>query len=139
MGAKNAPAAWQKAMEKAFKQVLYKFFIMYIDDGLIYSSTFEDHVCHLDQVLTLAEEFGLSISKKKCKFGYQRLKALGYIVGTEGFEMDDSKVERIKKWPTPINVTEVSTFFGLIQYYRRFVYRCIQHCHLGRFDSTSNP
>lgn len=123
MGLQGAPAAWQRAMDSIFCSVLFQCFLMYIDDGLVYSDNFEDHVKNLDQVLTLAQQVNLSLSKAKCKFGYTELKLLGYIVGKEGFKMDQAKIERINSWPVPTNVAELRTFYGLLQYYRRFIPR----------------
>ncbi|KAG1318948.1 hypothetical protein G6F62_012086 [Rhizopus arrhizus] len=115
MGLQGAPAAWQKAMDSLFSSLLFQCFLMYIDDGLVYSNTFEEHLVHLDKILSLAQEAKLSLLKSKCKFGYTELKLLGYMVGKDGFKMDQAKIERIVSWPKPSNVSELRTFYGLIQ------------------------
>lgn len=72
-------------------------------------------------MLTLAAKRGLSLSKRKSKFGYEELRCLGYIVGKEGIAMDHNKIEKIMNWPVPANVKYVSQFLGLVQYYRSFI------------------
>ncbi|KAG1322051.1 hypothetical protein G6F62_010467 [Rhizopus arrhizus] len=76
MGLKGSPSAWQAVMDDIFFSELFKFLLIYIDDGLIFSSSFEDHVKHLDMVLAKAQNAGLSLSISKCKFGYQEVKLL---------------------------------------------------------------
>ena len=57
----------------------------------------------------------------KCEFGKTSLVYLGYIVGDGHLKLDPSKVEVLKKWPKPNNVTEVRSFLGAIQYWRKFI------------------
>ena len=123
MGLKGAPGAWQSVKNDIFTEEWLKFFIIYIDDGLVFSQTFEEHLAHLDQVLAKASAARLSLSLKKCKFGYSEIKVLGYIVGRDGFKMDAAKVEKIVSWPRPKNLTEVMRWIGMVQYYRRFIPR----------------
>lgn len=120
MGLHSSPSWWQRCMDITFGEAMMQYFMMYIDDGILYSTKFDDHVVQLDKVLQMAEKVGLSMSKKKCKFGYQELKILGYVVGVDGFRMDTSKIDRIMTWPIPRNPSELRTFIGGIQYYRRF-------------------
>lgn len=121
MGLKVSPQAWQSCMDSIFFEELYKFFLIYIDDGLVFSKTFDEHLIHLDRILQKAKEANLSLSVSKCKFGYQEVKLLGHMVGKEGFKMDPGKIERIVKRPRPKNVTEINQFIGMIQYYRRYL------------------
>lgn len=107
-------------MDRTFAAANLQYFMMYVDDGIIYSTSFEDHVQHLDKILGMARKVGLWMSKKKGKFGYLELKLLGYICGVDGFRMDNSKIERVINWPRPKNRSEYRTFLGGIQYYRRF-------------------
>lgn len=119
MGLHSSPSWWQYCMDKAFSEALLQYFMMYVDDGIVYSTTFDDHLKQLDHILSLSKSVGLTLSKKKCKFGYEELKLLGYVCGVDSFRMDSAKVDRILKWPTPKNQQEVRIFLGGIQYYRR--------------------
>ncbi|CEP13208.1 hypothetical protein [Parasitella parasitica] len=121
MGMKLSPLAWQAQMDKIFFEELMQHFICYIDDGLTYSATFEDHLIHVETVLRKAEQAGLSLSIAKCKFGYSEVKLLGYIVSRAGLQMDPAKTLRILQWPSPNNIHELNRFIGVIQYYRRFI------------------
>lgn len=120
MGLHSSPSWWQSCMDRTFAAANLQYFMMYVDDGIIYSTSFEDHVQHLDKILGMARKVGLWMSKKKGKFGYLELKLLGYICGVDGFRMDNSKIERVINWPRPKNRSEYRTFLGGIQYYRRF-------------------
>lgn len=120
MGLHSSPSWWQRCMDITFAETLMQYFMMYVDDGILYSKTFEDHVLLLEKILGTASRVKLSMSKKKCKFGYQELKLLGYICGVDGFRMDSAKIDRIMKWPIPRNPSELRTFIGGVQYYRRF-------------------
>lgn len=121
MGLKVSPQAWQSCVDSIFFEELYKFFLIYIDDGLVFSKTFDDHVKQLDIILTMAKAANLSLSVKKCRCGYQEIKLLGHIVGKDGFKMDPDKIEHITKWPRPNSVSEINSFLGMIQYYRRYL------------------
>lgn len=70
MGLHSSPSWWQSCMDRTFSEALMQYFMMYVDDGVLYSKTFDDHVQQLDKILSMAAKIGLSISKKKCKFGY---------------------------------------------------------------------
>ncbi|KAG0926854.1 hypothetical protein G6F57_014728 [Rhizopus arrhizus] len=85
-GLKGSPSTWQAAMESIFYYALFKFFLIYIDDGLVFSSTFEEHLEHLDVILTKAAKANLSLSITKCRFGYQETKLLNHIVGQRGLK-----------------------------------------------------
>lgn len=121
MGLKGSPSAWQATMDHIFFSEINQFLLIYIDDGLVFSNSFEDHVKHLDVILTKASKACLSLSIAKCRFGYTETKLLGHIVGRNGYRMDMSKVERICNWPQPKNLTEVNRFVGMVQYYRRYI------------------
>lgn len=121
MGMKSSPTAWQAQMDKIFFEELTKTFICYIDDGLTFSKTFEEHLVHVESILQKAQEAGLSLSISKCKFGYGEVKLLGYIVSRAGSQMDPAKTLRILDWPSPKNLQELNRFIGVIQYYRRFI------------------
>lgn len=130
LGLKVSPQAWQSCVDSILFEELFQFFLIYIDDWLIFYKSFEDHVAHLDQILTKTENANLSLSVSKCKFGYQEVQLLGHLVGSVGFRMDPAKVERILKWPRPDNVTQINQFIGMIQYYR---------CYLRDLSSILSP
>ena len=80
-GLKNAPPTFQRMMNHILKEYLDEFVIVYIDDILIYSKSWEEHMEHLQKVLTRLSEAKLMIKLKKCKFGEQNIEFLGHIVG----------------------------------------------------------
>lgn len=69
MGLQGAPSYWQRAMDKIFHD-MKSHFMIYLDDGLTYSNTFEEHLSQLDKVLQRVSDYNMSLSKTKCKFGY---------------------------------------------------------------------
>ncbi|GBG91416.1 hypothetical protein CBR_g52303 [Chara braunii] len=117
----DAPGTFQHAMNRIFHDYLDKFVIVYLDDVLIFSRTVEEHVTHLDKVLSLLRQHKFKINGEKCEFGRTRILYLGHEISTEGLKPDDAKVASIRDWPRPQSVTEMRSFLGMTGYYRNFV------------------
>jgi hypothetical protein len=120
-GLTNAPATFQALMNAVLRPYLDKFVVVYLDDILVYSATEEEHKQHLALVLQTLREHQLYAKAVKCEFGKTSLAFLGHVIGADGISMDPDKVKAIVKWPTPGNVTQLQSFLGLANYYRRFV------------------
>ena len=117
----NALSSFQETMNLLFGPYLRQFIIVFFDDILVYSSTFEDQLRHLDttfQVL-LANQFVLKLSK--CFFAQPQVEYLGHIVSHKGVEPVAAKVAAIQQWPVPKSTKALRSFLGLVGFYRRFI------------------
>ncbi|GET54019.1 hypothetical protein GLOIN_2v1765994 [Rhizophagus irregularis DAOM 181602=DAOM 197198] len=120
-GLTNAPASFQRLMDKVLKEYLNEFVIVYIDDIMIYSENFEDHLKHIKLVLEKLKEASLILKLKKCIFGKTEIEFLGHVVGKNGLKPSPGKVEKIQKLTAPINIKGVRSILGLCTYYRKFI------------------
>jgi hypothetical protein len=120
-GLSNAPVVFMFLMNGVFQEYLDKFFIVFLDDILVYSKLEEEHENHLRMVLQVLREHQLYAKLSKCSFYQNIIHYLGHIISEEGIAVDPEKIEAIKGWKTPKNVTEVRSFMGLAGYYRRFI------------------
>ncbi|GFW16466.1 retrovirus-related Pol polyprotein from transposon opus [Trichonephila clavipes] len=93
-----------------------KFVSVYMDDVIISSPSFTQHVKHLKEVFRLLYKAGLTLNKDKCKFGCEELKYLGLIINKEGIKADETKVQAIVEMKPPYNSKEVSKFLGMSQW-----------------------
>ncbi|MBW0481518.1 hypothetical protein O181_021233 [Austropuccinia psidii MF-1] len=92
-GIKNAPAHFQRMMDTIFQEeILEGWMVVYIDDIIIYSETWEDHVQYIDRVLSKCTPINLKISLKKCNFGQQELLAPGHKFSGLSLAIDQNKV-----------------------------------------------
>ena len=126
-GLANAPASFMTLMNDVFRNELDKFVIVYLDDILVYSRTWEEHLKHIHVVLTKLREQRLYGKISKCKFGMQEVEYLGHILQPSGLRADPHKTTIIKQWPTPTCKKHVQSFLGLVNYYRRFIKGCCAH------------
>lgn len=81
----------------------------------------DEHIVHLELVLTKLQEQQLYINAKKCMFGQKQVEYLGHIISEEGVAADPAKLEAISSWPTPRNIKGLRGFLWLTGYYRKFV------------------
>ena len=108
-------------MNEVFRPLLDKFVVVYLDDILIYSKTWEDHKLHIAEVLDRLRTHQLYAKISKCEFGKPRVEFLGHVVSENGVEVDAKKVEAIQSWPVLQDMHDLRAFLGLANYYRRFV------------------
>ena len=94
---------------------------IYIDDMIIFSHTFEDHMLHIETVLSKLQDANLRLNPAKCRFAVDSTKYLGFIISCKGVQTDEDKVQVIKTFPVPTDVPSVRSFLGLVGYYRRFI------------------
>lgn len=120
-GLTNAPASFQNLMNDVFKPYLRDFVLVFFDDILIYSKTWEDHLQHLQITFALLRQHQLYVKKSKCVFGQNKIEYLGHIVSGTRVEADPRKIQDIMDWPIPVSVKELRGFLGLTGYYRKFV------------------
>jgi len=100
---------------------LRKFVMVFLDDILIYSPDLSTHISHLEQVLQVLRQQKLYMKKSKCSFAQLQVEYLGHIISEQGVATSVDKIQAMRDWPIPTNVTEVRAFLGLTGYYRRFV------------------
>ena len=117
----NAPATFQRLMNQVYKDITYKYVVVYLDDTNVFSKTFEDHIRHLREVFTRIRKAGLKLNLEKCTFWMKRLPFLGHIVEAKGISPDPDKIIAVQGIQPPENVTQLRSFLGLAGYYRRFI------------------
>ena len=120
-GLSNSPATFQRFMQKVLQQYLYRSILVYLDDIIIFSNTFEEHVEHLQEVFNKIREYKLKLSIEKCKFLCKEVVYLGHIVSREGILPCDDKVKAVRQFPIPSTKKELQSFLGLANYYRIFI------------------
>jgi hypothetical protein len=120
-GLTGAPNSFQGAMNTTLRPLLRKCVLVFFDDILIYSKTYEEHLHHLEQVLSLLAQDQWLVKLSKCKFAQQSLAYLGHVVSAQGVSTDPSKIADIQAWPVPQDIKQLRSFLGLAGYYRKFV------------------
>ncbi|KAK3527855.1 hypothetical protein QTP86_009412 [Hemibagrus guttatus] len=120
-GLTNAPAVFQALINGVFQDLLGKGVIAYIDDILVYSSSMEEHVRMVQEVLGRLQQHHLYAKLEKCEFHRSTVTFLGYVISRHGVEMDVVKVQAVTEWPAPNSVRELQRFLGFANFYRRFI------------------
>ena len=122
-GLSQAPAIFTELMNEVLLG-LDDFATSYLDDVLIWSSSLEDHLTHIQQVLDRFRSHNFKLKLKKCSFLQTETVHLGFVISKDGVKPDLRKVEAIRYMPSPTCVREVRAFMGSIGYYRRKLAAC---------------
>ena len=120
-GLTNAPTFFMDLMNRVFQPYLDKFVVVFIDDILVYSKSYEEHEQHLRQTLQTLRSRQLYAKLDKCDFWLKEVTFLGHVVFSKGIFVDPQKVEAVLRWDRPTTVIEIHSFLGLTRYYRRFI------------------
>ncbi|GFW08319.1 retrovirus-related Pol polyprotein from transposon 17.6 [Trichonephila clavipes] len=117
----NAPATFERMMDNLLRHFKWTMCLCYLDDIIVFSETFEDHLIRLRLVLKCLQEAGLKLNSKKCLFAAQEVKILGHLVSSNGVRPDPDKIKAVRNFPTPKNIHDIRSFLGLCSYFRRFI------------------
>ena len=117
----NAGATFQRLMQLALNGLSWETILIYIDDLIVHSRSFNEHLIHLRQVFAKLRDAGLKLSPRKCRLFRKEVTFLGHVVNEKGVSTDPKKTEAVASWPVPSKVKEVQSFIGLCGYYRKFV------------------
>src|SRR5256886_3044175 len=117
----NAPATFQRLMHEVLGNLIYTKIPVYLDDIIIHSETFEQHLEDIQEVFDRLRDAKLMSKESKCEFCAPEIKFLGHIVGRDGRKVDPDKVEKVKNYPRPENISQLRGFLGLASYYRKFI------------------
>lgn len=117
----NAPATFQRLMQITMSDLVLQIVLIYLDDLLVFSTTFQDHLVRLEAVLRRLRETGLKVKVEKCHFLQPEVRFIGYQLSARGIGTDPDKISAVKTWPIPGRVKELRSFLGFCSYYRRFI------------------
>ena len=120
-GLTNAPATFCNLMNDVLFDFLDSFVVIYLDDIVVYNPTLEDHLVHLEKVFDRLRQNRLYVKKEKCEFAQTDIKFLGHLISKSQIRTDGAKVATIQDWLASTKVTELQSFLGLANYYRRFI------------------
>ena len=121
MGLTNAPATFQRLMYKVLGGLLWTTSMAYMDDLVVYSECFDDHIDALDEVFRRIRESKLKIKPPKCSFAKTGIHYLGFIISADGVQCDPAITEKVQAFAKPKSKKDVRSFLGLTSYYRRFI------------------
>jgi len=108
-------------MNHVFSDMINLDLLVYMDDFLIYAKTEEENDQRVKEVLRRLQENRLAVSPDKYVWKTQEVEFLGYVIGREGIKMAKGKLEAALEWKTPASLTEVQSFLGFANFYRRFI------------------
>ena len=117
----NAPASFQRMMDIVLTGLKRNSCLIYLDDVVVFSKTYDEHLAQLSSVLAAIKKAGLRLKVNKCRFGETKLSMLGHIVDKDGVYPDPEKVRAVKDFPRPTDVRSTQSFIGLCSYYRKFI------------------
>ena len=120
-GLKNAPAIFQRMMDDILGEYKGDFTDVLLDDILIYSDTFEEHLEHIQKILTRLKLHNVVLRFDKCSFACTELIYLGHIITQDGKKVDPEKVSAVLHMAVPQTKKQLRSFIGMASYLRRYV------------------
>jgi hypothetical protein len=120
-GLRNAPATFQRFVDITLTGLTWKVCLVYLDDIIVFSKNNEEHMEHLDLVLHRLYRAGLSLNLKKCHFFKKEVSYLGHVIGQGTLSVSGKNTRALKTAKPPTTQTELRSFLGLCNVYRRFV------------------
>ena len=117
----NAPATFSRLMDRVLAGLHLETCLFYLDDIIVFSSTWEEHLARLRQVFERLRHANLKLGADKCTFAAKEVNYLGHRVTEEGLLPDSSLLAAIREIPPPKTPTEIRSFLGLAGYYWRYV------------------
>ena len=128
MGLLSSPSAFIQMMGAVFKnKQKYNFLFTYVDDLLLASGSFTEHLDHLRTTLNMLQLNRLVINPTKTYVAYEEIEYLGYRITGDTIRISDSKIKAIRDLPTPKNRKSLQRVLGLLQYFRRHIQNFSQH------------
>lgn len=121
MGLTNAPATFQKLMYKVLGGLLWTNAMAYLDDIVVFSKSFDQHLVDLKAVFDRIRNCKLKIKIPKCSFAKAGIHYLGYVITPRGVECDPATTARVENFGIPKCRKDVRSFLGLTNYYRKFI------------------
>ena len=132
-GLKNSGLQFQRNIQEILSGFNSKKVIIYIDDILIISKDFDEHLTMTEKVLFTLLNNGIKIKVSKCEFFKEKVSFLGHIISKEGIEKSPEYIEKVKNFPKPRNVNQMRRFLGLANFQRKFV------DHFSEITKTLTP
>ena len=117
----NAPATFQRTVAILLSGYRWTTCLLYLDDVIIFSKSIEEHLKHVDEVLEILRQAGMSLKLKKCHFFTNSVNYLGHVIGPGTLEVSEKNMVAIRAAVPPKNQTQLRSFLGLCNVYRRFV------------------
>lgn len=120
-GLHSAPATFQRLLDQLVTLEYESFAIAYLDDIIIFSKSFEEHLEHISTILRVLQGANLKINQEKSVFCKKELKYLGHVVGNGGIRTDPDKVKAIAELTAPKDVSGVRRVIGMAAWYSKFI------------------
>lgn len=123
----NAPDVFQCALEQILKDC--PNVVIYLDDILVYGSSYVEHDANLEKVLKTLNEHNVELNNDKCKFRQKSVTFLGFKLCAGGYKITDEKLEAIRNFRTPSSIEEVRSFLGLMNFVDKFIHNRADMTH----------
>ncbi len=120
-GLKTAPASFQMLMDKVLHGLSFQSILCYLDDCVLYSETFEQHLSDLSTVFDRFRRAGLRLNAKKCAFARSRCIFLGHEISADGISPPADRVKAILDYPAPRDAKETRRLMGLLNWFRKYI------------------
>ncbi|KAI4293215.1 hypothetical protein PAPHI01_2489 [Pancytospora philotis] len=120
-GLVNAPATFQRVMDRILSAYLWKFVVVYLDDIIVFSKSVQEHEIHLRLVTKALGQAGLMLNEQKCEYQKEEIEALGHQVSAQGIKPVKARIEAIVHAKLPTTRKEMQSYLGLVNYCRKFI------------------
>ncbi|XP_028301871.1 uncharacterized protein LOC114462925 [Gouania willdenowi] len=117
----NAPATFQRLMQRCLGNLVNDSLLIYLDDVIVFSPDFSSHLRHLEEVFQCLHNHGLKLQPAKCHLFQREVTYLGHVISEHGVATDPAKTTAVREWTVPQTAKQVKSFLGFAGYYRRFI------------------
>uniref|UniRef100_A0A6G5A908 Putative tick transposon n=1 Tax=Rhipicephalus microplus TaxID=6941 RepID=A0A6G5A908_RHIMP len=108
----NAPATFERMMHSLLRGYKWSTCLRYLDDVIVFSSTFDSHLTDLAAILAVFRTAGLQLNSKKSQFGRRQITILGHLVNADGVQPDPEKIRAVRSFPVPHSTSDVQSLIG---------------------------
>ncbi|CAF4247737.1 unnamed protein product, partial [Rotaria sp. Silwood2] len=119
-GLKNSPPSFQRIMADILSSCR-QFALVYIDDIVVYSQSFDDHLNHITQVLSILLQHNCQLNPTKCSIFQQQIDYLSHTISATGVKLTDEKIQAIIRLSEPNTLAKANKFVGVLSWYRKFI------------------